>query len=82
MERIFILIKDFPTSLLRFLLFSSEAKQIEMAFFSSDKLEDASMLLKQTKTVDSNLVSCVSSPVNHATKYIFCFSALGKKING
>ena len=80
MERIFILIKDFPTSLLRFLLFSSEAKQIEMAFFSSDKLEDASMLLKQTKTVDSDLVSCVSSPVNHATKYIFCFSALGKKL--
>ena len=72
MERI-ILTKDFPTSLLRFLLFSSEAKQIEMAFFSSDKLEDASMLLKQTKTVDSDLVSCVSSPVNHATNTYFAF---------
>ena len=82
MERI-ILIKDFPTSLLRFLLFSSEAKQIEMAFFSFDNqvfLEDTSVLLKQTLTVDSDLVSCVSSPVNHATKYIFCFSALGEKL--
>ena len=82
MERI-ILIKDFPTSLLRFLLFSCEAKQIEMAFFSFDNqvfLENTSVLLKQTKTADSDTVSCQSSPVNHATKYLFCSSALGEKL--
>ena len=82
MERI-ILIKDFPTSLLRFLLFSCEAEQIEMAFFSFDNqvfLENTSVLLKQTKTADSDTVSCQSSPVNHATKYIFCSSALGEKL--
>ena len=82
MERI-ILIKDFPTSLLRFLLFSCEAKQIEMAFFSFDNqvfLENTSVLLKQTKTADSDSMSCQSSPVNHATKYIFCSSALGEKL--
>ena len=69
MERI-ILIKDFPTSLLRFLLFSYEAKQIEMAFFSFNNqvfLENISVLLKQTKIADSDMVSCQSSPVNHAT---------------
>ena len=82
MERI-ILIKDFPTSLLRFLIFSSEAKKIERALFLFDNqvsLDSNSVFLKQTKTVDSDLVSCQSSPVNHATKYIFCFSALGEKI--
>ena len=82
MERI-ILIKDFPTSLLRFLLFSCEAKQIEMAFFSFDNqvfLENTSVLLKQTKTADSDSMSCQSSRVNHATKYIFCSSALGEKL--
>ena len=82
MERI-ILIKDFPTSLLRFLLFSYEAKQIEMAFFSFNNqvfLENISVLLKQTKTADSDMVSCQSSLVKHATKYIFCSSALGEKL--
>ena len=82
MERI-ILIKDFPTSLLRFLIFSSEAKKIEKALFLFDNqvsLDSNSVFFKQTKTVDSDLVSCQSSPVNHATKYIFCFSALGEKI--
>ena len=64
------MIKDFPTSLLRFLLFSYEAKQIEMAFFSFNNqvfLENISVLLKQTKIADSDMVSCQSSPVNHAT---------------
>ena len=82
MERI-ILIKDFPTSLLRFLILSSEAKKIEKAFFLFDNqvsLDGNSVFFKQTKTVDSDLVSCQSSPVNHATKYIFCFPALGEKI--
>ena len=81
MEKI-ILIQDFPTSLLRFLLFSNKAKQIEMAIFSFDNqvfLENISVL-KQTKIADSYMVSCQSSPVNHATKYIFCFSALGEKL--
>ena len=75
MERI-ILIRDFPTSLLKFLLFSSEAKQIEIAFFEGPSMR----MFKQTKTVDFDLVSSQSSSVNNATKYIFCFSALGEKL--
>ena len=75
MERI-ILIRDFPTSLLKCLLFSSEAKQIEIAFFEGPSMR----VFKQAKTVDFDLVSCQSSSVNNATKYIFCFSALGEKL--
>ena len=75
MERI-ILIRDFPTSLLKFLLFSSEAKQIEIAFFEGTSMR----VFKQTKTVDFDLVSSQSLPVNNATKYKFCFSALGEKL--
>ena len=75
MERI-ILIRDFPTSLLKCLLFSSEAKQIEIAFFEGPSMR----VFKQTKTVDFDLVSSQSSSVNNATKYIFCFFALGEKL--
>ena len=75
MERI-ILIRDFPTSLLKFLLFSSEAKQIEIAFFEGTSMR----AFKETKTVDFDLVSSQSLPVNNATKYKFCFSALGEKL--
>ena len=67
---------NFPTSLLKFLLFSSEAKQIEIAFFEGTSMR----VFKQKKTVDFDLVSSQSSPVSNATKYIFCFSALGEKL--